>query len=222
MSSGGSVTQWIRLLKAGDEAAAQQLWERYFQRLVGLARKKLQTAPRRSADEEDVALGALDSLCRGARHGRFPKLHDRDDLWHLLVVITTRKALHLARDESSPTRGGTVSDEAAMEQILSREPTPEFAAQVAEECQRLLALLGHAELRSIAVWKMEGYSEDEIAARLKCVPRTVRRRLQRIRSLWEKESRHRLELEILRREAEALRPIKEWPGSSGGDSVPQR
>src|SRR5262249_24447238 len=155
MAAEESVTQWIQLLKTGDEAAAQQLWERYFQRLVGLARKKLQAAPRSLADEEDVALGALDSLCRGAKHGRFPKLQDRNDLWRLLVVITTRKALHLARDERSPTRGGAVSDECVLEQVLSRDPTPEFAAQTAEEYQRLLALLGDTELRTIAVAKME-------------------------------------------------------------------
>jgi DNA-directed RNA polymerase specialized sigma24 family protein len=156
------------------------------------------------ADEEDVALGALDSLYRGVRHGRFPQLQDRDDLWRLLVVITTRKAMHLARDESAPTRGGAVSDDLVLEEILSREPTPEFAAQTADECQRLLALLGSAELRAIAVAKMEGYSEEEIAAQIKCVPRTIRRRLQRIRSIWEKDCKHRLELESLRREAEAM------------------
>ena len=67
-----SVTQWIDRLKAGDPDAAQELWERYFRRLVGLARKKLRAAPRRAADEEDVALSAFDSFCRGAEQGRFP------------------------------------------------------------------------------------------------------------------------------------------------------
>jgi DNA-directed RNA polymerase specialized sigma24 family protein len=51
-----SVTQWLDRLKAGDPDAAQKLWERYFGRLVGLARKKLRAVPRRAADEEDVAL----------------------------------------------------------------------------------------------------------------------------------------------------------------------
>ena len=55
-SSSGSVTHWIGLLEAGDPAAAQKLWQAYFQRLVGLARKKLRGTPRRAADEEDVAL----------------------------------------------------------------------------------------------------------------------------------------------------------------------
>jgi RNA polymerase sigma factor (sigma-70 family) len=201
MSSAGSVTVWISQLKAGEAAAAQQLWERYFQRLVALAQSKLQATPRRAADEEDVALSAFDSFCRAARDGRFSRLRDRDDLWPLLVVLTLRKARHLARDESRAKRGGGgVLDEAALsgrpgsaggegnlEEILGREPTPEFAAQVAEQCQRLLDRLGHEDLRTIALRKMENYTIEEIASQLGCVPRTIRRRLQRIRSIWEKE-----------------------------------
>ena len=70
MASEGSVTSWLDQLKAGDTAAAQPLWEAYFRRLVALARGKLQGAPRRAADEEDVALSAFDSFCRGAEQGR--------------------------------------------------------------------------------------------------------------------------------------------------------
>src|SRR5207237_8589108 len=92
MASKGSVTRWVGQLQAGDQEAAQHLWERYFRRLVGLARRKLRDAPRRAADEEDVALSAFDSFCRGAQRGRFPQLLDRDNLWRLLVVITARKA----------------------------------------------------------------------------------------------------------------------------------
>src|SRR5438105_897393 len=97
MSSAGSFTQLIELLRGGDPAAIQRLWEAYFPRLVGLARKKLKEVPRRAADEEDVALSAFDSFCDGAARGRFPQLADRDDLWHVLVTITARKALQLMR-----------------------------------------------------------------------------------------------------------------------------
>ena len=61
--------------------------------------------------------------------------------------------------------------------------TPEFAAQVAEECQRLLGLLPE-ELRRVAVWKMEGHTNDEIASSLDCALRSVERKLERIRNLW--------------------------------------
>ena len=62
MASTGSVTTWVEQLRAGNRAAAQQLWERYFSRLVNLARTKLRGLRRRAADEEDVALSAFDSL----------------------------------------------------------------------------------------------------------------------------------------------------------------
>ncbi len=190
-----SVTQWIHRLKAGDRAGVQRLWERFFGRLIGLARKKLHSAPRRVADEEDVALSAFDSFCRGAEQGRFPQLQDRDNLWPLLVVITARKAHDLIEHQLRKKRGGgQVTGESgldgpadgarALEQLLGQEPTPEFAAEVADECARLLRLLPDDEMRAVAVWKMEGYSNEEIAARLDCVPRTVERKLRAIRSHW--------------------------------------
>ena len=192
MAPDQSVTHWLNLRQSeGDAAAAQRLWERYFHRLVGLARTKLQGQPRRAADEEDVALSAFDSFCRGAEAGRFPRLADRDDLWRLLVVITARKALHLARDERRQKRGGeALSPPRALEQVVGQEPTPEFAAQVADECRRLLDSLGDEGLRSLAVWKMEGYTNDEIADRLGCASRTVERKLRLIRLSWEKEAPH--------------------------------
>src|SRR5215471_7618917 len=98
MSSEGSITHWLDLLKAGDRAAARPLWQRYFRLLVARARAALGSAPRRAADEEDVALSAFHSFCRGAEHGRFPRLDHRDDLWHILLMLTARKAAHLARD----------------------------------------------------------------------------------------------------------------------------
>ena len=203
MASEGSVTHWIHQLKVGNPQAVEKLWEGYARRLVGLARKKLEGAPRRAADEEDVALSAFDSLCRGAEAGRFPHLLDRDSLWQLLVAIAAHKALDLVRHESRQKRGGgQVLDEAALpdpsnsaaegtglEQILSREPTPEFALHMEEEFQRLLSCLGDAELRAVALAKMEGYSNAEIAAQLGCALRSVERKLQVIRSLWTEEGR---------------------------------
>jgi DNA-directed RNA polymerase specialized sigma24 family protein len=191
VSGDGSVTCWLGRLQAGDEAAARALWERYFRRLAALARLKLQGTPRRAADEEDVALSAFDSFCRGVARGRFPRLFDRDGLWPLLVTITVRKAAHRVRDESRLKRrgrpAGASPDEAVLEEVIGREPTPEAAAQMAEGVRTLLARLGDADLEAVALWKMEGYTNDEIAARLDCAPRTVERKLRLIRCIWEKE-----------------------------------
>src|SRR5262245_37376968 len=105
MSSSGSITAWIDQLRAGDRAAAQHLWQGYFHLLVDLARQKLRRAPRGMADEEDVALSALDSFFRGAVRGRYPQLSDSDDLWNLLLVITERKAVDLMNHERREKRG---------------------------------------------------------------------------------------------------------------------
>jgi DNA-directed RNA polymerase specialized sigma24 family protein len=192
MSDEGSVTRWLGPLQAGDPAAAQQLWERYFCRLVGVARAKLRGAPRCAADEEDVALSAFDSFCRQAEQGRFPQLADRDCLWRLLVTITARKAARQARGEGRQKRGGgaaPVADaEAVLAEALSREPSPEFAAGVAEECQGLLSRLGDRDLQAVALLRMEGYSVEEVADKLGCAPRSVKRKLALIRTVWEKET----------------------------------
>src|SRR5438445_10654567 len=86
MSPDGSVTRWLGQLQGGNEAAVQPLWERYFRRLVGLARTRVHSGPRRGADEEDVALSAFDSFGRNADQGRLPHRLDRDDLWRCLAV----------------------------------------------------------------------------------------------------------------------------------------
>jgi DNA-directed RNA polymerase specialized sigma24 family protein len=198
MPETGSVSLWIDRLKAGQEEAVQPLWERYFQGLVRLARHKLRDLPRAAADEEDVALSAFDSFCRGAEEGRFARLEDRDDLWQLLVLLTARKAVNLRKHEGRQKRGAgkvrhasalTDDDGEALAEVLGKEPTPEFAAQVAEECRRRLEGLGDDGLREVALARMEGYTNAEIAARLGCVESTVERRLKVIRCLWEEEAR---------------------------------
>lgn len=188
--SDGSVSNWLRRLQAGEAQAAGPLWERYFQRLVQLARAKLARSPRGPADEEDVALSAFDSLCRGLAQGRFPNLSNRDSLWRLLVVLTARKAAHLKRDATRQKRGGdrAAADDLDVDRLLAEEPTPQFVAQVAEEYDRLLALLGDSDLRSVALWKMEGYGNEEIAEKLGCGLRSVGRKLRLIRKVWTEEA----------------------------------
>jgi len=197
--SSGSVTAWIDQLCAGDRDAAQHLWECYFQRLVAMARKKLRGAPRGMADEEDVALSALDSFFRGAEQGRFPRIHDRNDLWRLLFVITKRKAIDLVNHEKAQKRGngqacheGSVASEststAPFDKIAGREPTPEEAAQVAEKLRALLDVLENDRQRAVAVAKMEGCTNEEISKRINCAVPTVERDLRRIRKIWGKET----------------------------------
>src|SRR5262245_27718065 len=106
MTDDSSITHWMLELAAGDDAAAQRLWERYYSQLVQLAARKLPPAVRRAADEEDVALSAFHSFCAGVQRGCFPRLNDESDLWRVLVVITARKAADLAQFERRQRRGG--------------------------------------------------------------------------------------------------------------------
>lgn len=198
--SSDEVTCWFHGLAKGDEAAVEEVWRRYYEKLVRVARGKLATGQRRAADEEDVALSAFHSFCRGAAAGRFPQLEDRHDLWRLLVTITARKAAHQVRRDMQQKRGsGSVRGESVFAgareperafgigNVLGTEPTPEFAAMAAEECEHLLESLPEEPIRQIALWKLEGFTNDEIAEKLECAPRTVERKLQRIRELWQRE-----------------------------------
>ncbi len=166
----GSVTRWIGDLKTGQAGAADQLWQRYFDGLVRLARKKLDAVRRVSPveDEEDAALSAFQSLCAGVAQGRFERLKDRDDLWRLLVVITVRKVYNQVQRQRQLKRGGgRVISEAALagvdpdseggfEQFMAHEPTPEFAAILAEEFQRRIDSLEDETLRRVALWRHGG------------------------------------------------------------------
>jgi len=190
-----SVTSLIQKLKVGDVAAAQQLWQRYFRQLLGVARKRLENAPRRVADEEDAVVSAFRTFFLRLRQGSFAKVDDRDDLWRVLVTLASRKAAKQAatlrrqkrggarvRGESALVRGD--NSQAGMAAIAAQEPTPAFAVEVTEQFERLMDSLNDDVLRRIALLKLEGYSNEEIADALQCGLRTVERRLRVIRTLW--------------------------------------
>jgi RNA polymerase sigma factor (sigma-70 family) len=190
MSSEGSVSRWLDRFLTGDSDAVRQLWQRYFHRLVALARQRLRQLPRAAADEEDVALSAFDSFCRRAEQGLFPQLDDRDDLWQVLLLITARKVCDLAKHErrlrrdwrrTQPLEGADVREP------ISAEPDPATAAEVAEESRRLLALLPDDQMRTIAVRKLEGHTNEEIAKSLGCSLATVERRLKLTRKYWQQD-----------------------------------
>ena len=191
-----SVTDWIKALKDGDQRAAQQLWQRFVDRLLEIARNRLRHSPRRAADEEDVVVSAFDDLCRGVQEGRFPNLYDRDDLWQVLVMLTERKATSQRRRELAAKRGGGKvrgdsilrrvgkSDDGETEQLVETMATPELAFEIADELGELLDKLNDWTLVKIAVDKLHGYTNEEIADRLGMSVRSVERKLRLIRTIW--------------------------------------
>jgi DNA-directed RNA polymerase specialized sigma24 family protein len=197
MSSGDqidSISTCLDRLKRGDRQGAQRLWEAYFERLVRLARDRLGRGRTHGADEEDVALSVMKSFLLRAEKGGFPRLEDRDDLWQILYVITVRKSIDLLRREHAQSRHHgplvSLSDLADLGSAgpIDTEPPADLAAQLLEQARSLLGRLEDPILGQVAVWKMEGYTNKEIAARLGVIEQTVERKLRRIREIWQDEA----------------------------------
>jgi RNA polymerase sigma factor (sigma-70 family) len=179
-----SITRLMRAVEGGSSSAVRPLLTAYFDRLVLLARKRLQNLPGLGGYEEDLALRSFHSVCQRLRDPERPlNLGGRDDLWRLLATRTVSRAIDLIRRHHPEE----VPGDQDLTHLLTREPTPEEAAEVADECRRLLDLLEEPELRQIALWKVEGYTNEEIAARLDCVTRTIERKVRRIRLMWKHE-----------------------------------
>jgi len=197
METNSDTVLLARLKAANDNDAAQELWQRYFDRLARLARKKIQGRQRRVSDEEDVALSAFDSFFRGVSNGKFPQLDDRNDLWQILVMLADRKAIDQTRRYLAGKRGGgqvrgesafmnvdDVNAKGGLDQLAGAAPSPEFADQFSETCHEMLVKLKDPELVQVALYKMEGYTNDEIAEKLGRVTRSVERKLRTIRKIW--------------------------------------
>jgi RNA polymerase sigma factor (sigma-70 family) len=201
VSSTGSVTKLIQRVKEGDSAAAQALLARYLRRLLAFARAKLHGRNLRAADEEDVVQSVLLGFYLGAERGQYSQCHDRDDLWHLLAKITERKVQKLLRHEDAkkrrhrqaeavtPSPGGQDTPLTGPRAKQPADPhlPPDREVAASDQVERLLARLGDKRLISIAVWKWDGYSNEEIASMLGCSTRTIQRKIQLIRMIWAEE-----------------------------------
>jgi RNA polymerase sigma factor (sigma-70 family) len=200
-----SVTRLINCIRDGNsdsaDEAAQQVWERYLPQLLTLARCRLDQRIRGLHHEEDVVQSMGRSFFRRLRRGDFD-LTGRDELWALLVTITLNKVrntadrLFAAKRDLRRNQPLSSSDESQSDgprepiALISAEPTPAEAAALNEALERRLQDLDNTdirglELRKVALMKLEGYTNQEIAAELKCGNRTVERKLGLIRKRWE-------------------------------------
>ena len=164
----------LRLLKAGDERAAEAVFERYAERLTRLARSRLAIKLASRVDPEDIVLSAYRSFFAGARAGRFHATSG-GDLWRLLVEVTLhklyRQAAHHAAQRRSVAREAPADYSTA---LASAEPTPDEALAAAEELEAVLRHLPDRGGEALEL-RLQGYEHEEIAARLSCSERTVRR-----------------------------------------------
>lgn len=187
---------WVEQLASADRDAAARLWAHFCQRLMNFARTRMSPSTRRIYDEEDAAVSAFRSLCRGIEAKRFPDVADRTNLWSLLVVITSRKISNRFRYEHQQRRDShqLISDTIirttdgneidVLRSVPGKEPTPEFAAEVADMSEFLMKLLPDHELKKLVQLKLEGYTNEEAAERMRITRRTVQRKLELIRRIW--------------------------------------
>ena len=198
MDTPGSVTRLCLDLRSDDpvvrEAAARLIWQRYFRELLALARNHLSERIRRRADEEDVLQSMFQSfVARQTRESASPAPTNRDNLWRLLVTITLRKVRNAANHHRREKRDVGREQAAArdeegphwdLEAMEAAGPTPVEAAILTEALERRLAALDDPVLRDVALKKLEGHTNSEIARQRGCTERTIERKVERIKAKW--------------------------------------
>ena len=191
-----SVTRWIEQLKQDDRGAAEEVWRRYFQRLLPIARAKLKAMPHRTIDEEDILVSVFDRFFEAAKDARFSRLHDRDDLWQILLMLTERKVADQYRKTLAQKRGGgnivpesalPQMDFAQLRELADQEPGPEFVTAFNENLARAITRLTDEKIREVALMRLDGHTNREIADRLDISLSSVERKLRVIREVWEAE-----------------------------------
>lgn len=188
-----SVTRWIEQLKQQDAEAAARLWQRYFQQLLPLAREQLRELPHRAVDEEDILVSVFDRFFRAAGEDRFARLDDRDDLWQILLMLTERRVADEYRRALRVKRGGrraiaqsdlNAVDDMSFHEIAERQLGPEFIATFNDSLARTLARLTDETTKEVALLKLEGHANRDIAGKLSISIRSVERKLRVIRQVW--------------------------------------
>ncbi len=197
MSNQSTVTQWIGQLKDGSDDAAGKLWSHFLQRLTRLVSDRLRTSSKSVADEEDVVLDTCQACFHALKEGRYHDVNSRQDLWKLLAVIAERKAIDQIRrskkgidgiraDISFITICGHSSVSDGFQQLPCSEPTPEFAAIIADDIRMQLEKLDEQQAQ-VAILKLQGFKNREIAAQLgRSIP-TIERYTRLIRETWKNE-----------------------------------
>jgi DNA-directed RNA polymerase specialized sigma24 family protein len=190
----------LEQVRQGDDQAIASLWADYYSQLVRAAAHRLPSHLRRAGDEEDIALSAFHSFIAGIRQDRFPDLRGPDNLWGLLITLTSRKVHAHRRHHTRKKRGGgsvrgesVFLDRAGQEMaggiggVTGHVPSADLHVELAEACEVLLDRLADEQLRQIAILRMDGFLVEEIAQRLQLSKRAVERRLQLIRRTWSEQ-----------------------------------
>lgn len=190
MDDASSVSDWIeRFRENGNEIAALKLWDRINPRVRELSRRWIRKIGLPvSFDEDDVTVSVFATFCDRLRSGQLPELNDRDGLWRLLILMTARKANDYAKMALAQKRtNGVKKPDVGLDAISELRDTqlePSIEVMMEEQCQAMLKALGAPVLESVVLLKLEGYSNVEIAERLKYSRRTIQRMLELVKDIW--------------------------------------
>jgi RNA polymerase sigma-70 factor (ECF subfamily) len=184
---------WLlgELSRGGNEEAARRLFDEYVDRLLALARAHLSQRLAQRVDPEDVVQSVFRTFFGRVKDGRF-HIQGRDDLCKLLTTITLHKVLrqvnfHRAakRNPQQEAARGDWSREDLVN-LLTREPSPEVTIAFLDQLEHLVGRLRPRE-REILDLRLQGYTNEEIAARLGTYERAVRRDFERVKAVAREE-----------------------------------
>jgi RNA polymerase sigma-70 factor, ECF subfamily len=176
-------------LRAGDPQTMGEFCTQYGGLLHRLADKHLNRGVRRRVGPEDVAQSAMRTFLRRAQEGQF-QLSNGDGLWGLLCAITLNKVRNVSRYHMRRKRGldqeqslSPGSSEGGISSFgpAASGPSPAEEAEFADQFQALLAGLDE-EARNVLDLKLQGLTHEEVAQRLKCSERTVRRIVKKVQA----------------------------------------
>jgi RNA polymerase sigma factor (sigma-70 family) len=172
--------------RRGDQHAADEIFDRYVERLLQVARRRLSPKLTRRIDAEDVVQSAYRSFFLHARDGDY-QLQRAGDLWRLLVAITLNKLygqveVHTAqrRDVNREDAVGAATQNDNPSVAASTEPTPDEVAEVSEQLRLILEQITPQE-RTVLELRLTGQTIEDIANEVGRSQRTVRRLLENTR-----------------------------------------
>ena len=198
MEMKSSVTDWITQLRNGHSSACDKLWPFYLQRLTAIISQKLESSRTEVSDEEDVLIDTCEVCFRKIKEGVYPNISSRHDLWRLLTKIATRKAIDQIRrsrkgvdrlrlDSTQTIHSSSSSFEVNhIDNFAGAEPTPEFAAMVADESRYRLSKLPKKMVEVVKL-RMQGFTLKEISEKTGISLPTVQRYISFVRETWSQD-----------------------------------
>lgn len=166
-------------VRNGDDRACFEFWDRYGPMIERVAKRHLSSGMMRRIGPESVMLSACRTFFRRAQAGEFD-LPDTEALWRLLCAITVNKVRMKARYHNRQMRDlGAELHLEIMPDVAGQAADPAADLEFEEELQALLMQF-EGEEQQVLELKLEQLSNAEIAERMKCSERTVRRMLNRI------------------------------------------